>query len=60
MDIPSFLSLMDTICRLPSVDKKDKCIKICAKCTERNQDEFALNKDRPEKIKFKRFHYINI
>ena len=60
MDIPSFLSLMDTICRLPSVDKKDKCIKIYAKCPERNKDEVALNKDRPEKIKFKRFHHINI
>lgn len=60
MNIPSFLSLMDTICRLPSVDKKDKCIKIYAKCTERNKDEFALNKDRPEKIKFKRIRHINI
>ena len=59
MDISSFLSLMDTICRLLSVDKKDKCINIYAKYSERTKDEFSSKKDRPKKIKFKRFHHIN-
>ena len=48
--------VLDTICRILS-GKKDKLIKIYAKCTK-VETKMALL--RAKKIKIKRFHHINL